>query len=83
MGSNPKARTSDLVVSDYKDEILVYDLRTHQCHSLNKTAHTVWRESDGSKTLYEIAQKIDRSISKNHGEELVILAGRTREKQSC
>ena len=70
----PKARMSDIVVSDYKDEVLVYDLKTHRCHSLNKTAYTVWRESNGKRGLSEIANKIDRRLSREAGDELVILA---------
>ncbi|NNF00469.1 MAG: PqqD family protein [Pyrinomonadaceae bacterium] len=74
MKNLPKARTSDLVISDYKDEILVYDLRSHRCHSLNRTAHTVWQEADGKKTLEQIGKKIDRRLSKLNGEQLVLLS---------
>ena len=55
MDGFPKARTANIVVSEYKDEFLIYDLKTHKCHSLNSTAYAVWKNADGEKTINEIS----------------------------
>ncbi len=55
----PQARTADLVISELPDEVLVYDLKTHQAHCLNKTAALIWHHCDGRRTVAEITQAIE------------------------
>ena len=57
--SNPQARTADLVISELPDEVLVYDLKTHQAHCLNQLAALIWRHCDGKSTVAQIAQRIE------------------------
>jgi hypothetical protein len=54
--SRPKQRTSDVVVQDYNDEILIYDLRENKAHCLNKTSAEIWRDCDGSKSIDQLAE---------------------------
>ncbi len=70
----PKARVSDMVVSDYQDEVLIYDLRTNRCHSLNKTAFSVWSACNGNRDLDQIARQIKGNPASDYGRKLVILA---------
>jgi hypothetical protein len=52
------ARQDGLVVKELRDEVLVYDLRTHQAHCLNKTSVFVWEQCDGKTTVEEIANRM-------------------------
>jgi len=45
----PQARTSDLVVKEVAEELLVYDLARQRAHSLNRVAAAVWRACDGTR----------------------------------
>ncbi len=51
----PLARLDDLVVRDLRDEVVVYDTRSHQAHCLNRTAAFVFRHADGRRTAAQIA----------------------------
>ena len=51
----PAARMVDLVTTESKDEVLVYDQAVHHIHHLNAVAATVWRLCDGERTVSEIA----------------------------
>lgn len=69
----PSARTVDLVTTESKDEVLVYDQTVHHIHHLNATATKVWRLCDGQRTVSEIAAEAGVA------EEAVKLALRTLE----
>jgi len=56
----PLARTEDMVVQDLPDEVLVYDLRNHKAHCLNRTAAFVWNRCDGRSTPDEIAEMMEK-----------------------
>jgi len=51
----PLARNEELVIQELPDELLVYDLRRHKAHSLNKTSAFIWNHCDGQTTADEIA----------------------------
>ncbi|HWQ31394.1 MAG TPA: PqqD family protein [Blastocatellia bacterium] len=53
--SQPLARSSDLVTREVADEVLVYDLKRHKAHCLNRTAALVWKHCDGQHTMADIA----------------------------
>jgi len=52
----PRARTEQLVVTRAGDDTLVYDLRSHQAHSLDRDAATLWRHCDGTRDLPALAR---------------------------
>src|SRR5215471_4895476 len=56
----PLARTEELVVQELPDEVLVYDLRQHKAHCLNRTAAFVWNRCDGHSTPDEIARLMEK-----------------------
>ena len=58
--SQALARSDELVVQDLKDEVLVYDLKSHKAHCLNKTAAFIWKHCDGQKTAEEIAKLMEK-----------------------
>ncbi len=59
----PQARTTELVVRELPDEELVYDLKTHQAHCLNKTAAAVWKQCDGQQTIEQIATLLQQETN--------------------
>ena len=52
----PAARRTGLVVRDLPDELLVYDLDRHQAHCLNRTAASVFRDADGTRSLDDLGR---------------------------
>jgi hypothetical protein len=70
----PKARTQDLVTRDMPDEVLVYDMKTHQAHCLNQTAATVWKYCDGETTVSEITMRLQSEHKLKVEENAVWLA---------
>jgi len=58
--SAPLARTdsNDVTVQAIYDELVIYDLRRHQAHSLNPTAALVWRWCDGATSPAEMAERL-------------------------
>src|ERR1041384_7241510 len=53
------ARKDELVVQDLPDELLVYDLKSHKAHCLNKTAAFIWKHCDGQRTAEDIAKMME------------------------
>ena len=53
------ARNDELVVQDLPDEVLVYDLKSHKAHCLNKTAAFIWKHCNGHTTAEEIAKMME------------------------
>ena len=70
----PRARTQDLVVEELPDETLVYDLKRHKAHCLNRSATVVWRHCDGRTTLSEMATILEEELELPQDEGIVRLA---------
>jgi len=58
----PKARQDDLIVKEFADETLVYDLRRDKAHSLNRIASLIWRHCDGKTSLADLASVAQREL---------------------
>jgi len=71
---NPRARREGLVVRPLPDEILVYDLETHEAHCLNRTAALVFDHADGEATVGDIADALRRELTASDPDRLVWLA---------
>ena len=67
----PPARTTDLVVEALCDETLVYDLRRHKAHCLNRAAALVWEHCDGRTTVAATAAMLEAELRLSSGETLV------------
>jgi coenzyme PQQ synthesis protein D (PqqD) len=59
----PTARRENLVVRELPDETLVYDVRSHKAHCLNRTAALVWRACDGTTPVAEIAARVGHELA--------------------
>ena len=49
------ARRDGLLIEELTDEIVIYDTERQRAHSLNQAAAVVWKNSDGRKTVAELA----------------------------
>lgn len=72
--ARPLARKADLVVQEVADEVLVYDLKSHQAHCLNQTAASVWKYCDGQKTIADITRLLGKELKIEVDEPAVWLA---------
>ena len=74
MKVSPVARTESLIVKEVDGETLVYDVTTDKAHCLNATAASVWKNSDGNKSVSEIAKILGAELNANVKDEVVWLA---------
>jgi hypothetical protein len=65
------ARQEEIVVQEMPDEILVYDLKRHKAHCLNKTAAFVWQHCDGQTSVTEMAKLLGSEAGSPVDEEVV------------
>ena len=68
------ARRQGLVVQELPDEVLMYDLKRHKAHCLNRTAAFVWNHCDGQTTVDEIAKLMETEWHTPVSEDAVWLA---------
>ncbi len=65
------ARHQDLVVQELPDEVMVYDLKRHKAHCLNKTAALVWNHCDGQTSVTELTAVLRREAGSAVDEDVV------------
>ena len=53
------------------DEVLVYDLRNHRAHSLNRAAAIVWRHGDGKTAIPQLARILADKLDEPADREVV------------
>ena len=70
----PLARTDALIVKEFADETLVYDLTTDKAHCLNLTAARVWKGCNGERTVAELCELIEAETGTSVKQEMVWLA---------
>lgn len=70
----PISRKSEIVIQEFNNEILIYDLTNHKAFSLNETSAMIWQACDGNQTVSEISDKISRKLKSPINEEFVWLA---------
>lgn len=60
----PAARTDDLVITRSGDQLLVYDMASHQIHHLDNVAAAVFDACDGHSSIQEIraSTSLDRDV---------------------
>jgi len=70
----PKARQEELLIEELGDETLVYDMRTHKAHCLNRTAALVWNRADGQSTVSEMINALEKELHAPINSDVVWLA---------
>lgn len=71
---NPISKTSNTVVQELTDEILIYDLKTNKVLCLNKTSAAVWNACDGTRSVEEITKKLKKDYDPKMTEDMVWLS---------
>lgn len=61
-GFRPRARSSNVVMTDLGGECLIYDLKAHRAHRLNKPAALVWNSCDGRTTVGELKTLLQTNL---------------------
>jgi hypothetical protein len=67
----PFLRTENLVVKELPDELLIYDLEKNKAFCFNETARLIMEECDGTKTIDEAIESLNRKLKSNLSEEIV------------
>jgi len=70
----PAVPKEEYIIQDLPDETLVYDLRRHRAHNLNRAAALVWQHCDGTTTFQEMAALLHRELRLPPDERIVRLA---------
>ena len=65
------ARQEEIVVQELPDEVLVYDLKRHKAHCLNKTAAFIWQRCDGQTSVKELANMLGRESGSPVEEDVI------------
>lgn len=73
MPLTPRARTTELLIEELEDELLVYDLAADRAHRLNGTAATVFRHADGQRTVDDLVDVLAGEVGVLADEELVLI----------
>jgi len=68
---NPVARREGVLVRELPGELLVYERGAHRAHCLNRTAATVFRNADGTRTLSDLARLLAPQSDAAEGEAVV------------
>lgn len=72
--NNPVSRQNDLIMQEFVDEILVYDLLVDKAYCLNNTSMLIWHLCDGTKTVNEIAIALSKQVGSGISDDLVWVA---------
>jgi len=69
-----QARQDGLLKQPVDDELLVYDLKRHKAHCLNKAAAIVWEECNGRNTVADLVRLLENRLQTRFDEEMVWVA---------
>lgn len=70
----PLARRKDIVIQEFGNETLIYDLTANKAFNLNETSSLIWQLSTGNNTISEIASELSYKFNSPISEEFVWLA---------
>ena len=70
----PRARQEQIIVKELPDEVLIYDLERDKAHCLNNTAALVWKNSNGTRTVAQLRELMEKDAGSPVPEEIVWLA---------
>ncbi len=71
--SNPRARTSHLLVQSTGDDLIVFDQHRHLSHALNRTAALVFEHADGSRSVADLVALLQTELNETADEDLVLM----------
>ena len=74
MKSKPNSRKENLVIQEFENEVLIYDVKINKAFCLNETSALVWQLCDGNHSVAEISRKLSEKLKSDIPEDLVRLA---------
>ena len=74
MSIKPLAKTSDILVQQLENELLVYDLKTNKAFCLNETSAMIYQLCDGAKTTADISNLMSRKLKTPVPKDFISLA---------
>ncbi|NJM52437.1 MAG: PqqD family protein [Blastocatellia bacterium] len=74
MKQKPVSRSNNIIVQEFADEVLIYDLEKNKAFCLNRTSAMIWQKCDGNNSVTEISRKLSYKLKTNVSEEIVWLA---------
>ena len=60
--SHPKSRQRGILVDHVGDETIIYDEERQEAHSLNRAAGIIWQNSDGARSVQQLAALLGREL---------------------
>ena len=70
----PLARQNQIIVEELVGECIVYDSNLKKAHNLNATLTWIWRHSDGSTSVEDMARDFEWEFGGSNSQD-VILSG--------
>ena len=70
----PLSRKANIVIQEFENEVLIYDLKINKAFCLNETSHLVWQLCNGINSIADINRKLSKKLKINFSEDLVWLA---------
>ena len=70
----PLARQKDIVVQEFNEDILVYDLKTNKVFCLNETSAAIWQLCNGKNNVTAISNQFQKQTNQLIPNELVEIA---------
>ena len=67
----PTSRRSGLLIDQIGDETIVYDQLRQEAHALNRLASIVWKHSDGTRSVQELAIIVGAELVTNANASIV------------
>jgi hypothetical protein len=58
----PKIRQDNLLAEEVQGECVIYDSNNKKAHHLNSTLSWVWKHSDGTRTIDDLASAMQRDM---------------------
>jgi hypothetical protein len=70
----PKSRRANIVVQDFENEVLIYDLAKDKAYCLNQTSALVWQNCNGNNSVADISRELSSKAKIDVSAEVVWLA---------
>lgn len=70
----PIARKTEIVIQEFENEVLIYDLNIHKAFYLNQISATVWQLCDGKRSVSQIADEVSKKLQTLVNEYVIFLA---------
>jgi len=67
----PKSRQRGLLIDHVGDETIIYDEERQEAHSLNRAATLVWQNSDGARSISQLAALVAAELGIESNESVV------------